>query len=186
MAHEEKQIHFDAFETYLDFRMNNQPVSKSIGLVADKYEYSNRMVWKWYQWFDWRSREKERRAEIQEITVRKHNQEIAKNKNNYLKVAHKLLDNFIKDDFPTEIVSVRDLETVVKLCLLLQEEATEISKGETVNVDLTDQVNKLFDEDKMRLILEQENMIEPSEDKEDDDEDVIDYELYIGEDDEEE
>ena len=70
------------------------------------------------------------------------------------------LDNFIKEDFPTEIGNVRDLETVIKLCLLLQEEATEISKGEQVQVDLTDQVNKLFDEDKMKAILEQENMIE--------------------------
>ena len=174
--HEEKQIHFDAFETYLEFRLNNQSVSKSIKLVGEKYEYSNRMVWKWYKWFDWRNRERERRAEIQELTIKKHNQEIAKNKNNYLKVAHKLLDNFVNDDFPTEIASVRDLETVVKLCLLLQEEATEISKGEQVQVDLTSQVNKLFDKDKMLNILEQENMIEaPIEDEEEEDDE--EYEL---------
>lgn len=164
MVSEEKQIHLDAFETFLEFRLNNQTINKSINLVAEKYDYSVRTVWIWYKDFDWKSREKQRRAEIHEITVKKHNQEIAKNKNNYLKVAHKLLDNFINDDFPTEIASVRDLETVVKLCLLLQEEATEISKGEQVQVDLTEQVNKLFDEDKMRTILEQENMIKDEDD----------------------
>lgn len=161
----EKQVHLDAFESFLEYRVNNQTIAKSIKLVAEKYEYSERTVWKWYKKFEWRKRERERRAEIQEITVRKHNQEIAKNKNNYLKVAHKILDNFIKDDFPTEIVSVRDLETVVKLCLLLQEEATDITKGEQVQVDMTDQVNKLFDEGKMRMILEQENMIEETDEE---------------------
>ena len=171
--HEEKQIHYDAFESYLEYRLNNQSVSKSISLVAEKYEYANRTVWKWYQWFDWKTREAVRRQEIQELTVRKHNQEIARNKSNYLKVAHKLLDNFINDGFPTEIGNVRDLETVVKLCLLLQEEATEISKGEQVQVDLTDQVNKLFDEDKMRSILVQENMISEDTDTNDDDDELI-------------
>lgn len=156
MVNEEKQIHLDAFETFLEYRLNNQTINKSINLVAEKYDYAPRTVWIWYKDFDWKSRERTRRAEINEITIKKHNQEIAKNKNNYLKVAHKILDNFIQSDFPTEIVSVRDLETVIKLCLLLQEEATEISKGEQVQVDLTEQVNKLFDEDKMREILEQE------------------------------
>ncbi len=174
--HEEKQIHLDAFESFLEFRLNNQTINKSINLVADKYEKADRTVWKWYKWFDWKQREKQRRAEIHEITVRKHNQEIAKNKNNYLKVAHKLLVNFINDGFPTEILSVRDLETTIKLCLLLQEEATEISKGEQVNVDLTEQVNNLFDKDKMKLILAQENMIE---DDSDDESDIEDSDLDI-------
>ena len=98
MVSEEKQIHLDAFETFLEFRLNNQTINKSINLVAEKYDYSVRTVWIWYKDFDWKSREKQRRAEIHEITVKKHNQEIAKNKNNYLKVAHKLLDNFINDD----------------------------------------------------------------------------------------
>lgn len=162
----EKQIHLDAFETFLEYRLNNQSINKSINLTAEHHNYSRRSVWEWYKNFDWRTREAERRREIHEITMRKHNQEIAKNKSNYLKIAHKLLDNFIQDDFPTEIMTVRDLETVVKLALLLQEEATEISKGEQVSVDLTDQVNKVFDEDKMRLILEQEHMLE-EEDEED-------------------
>lgn len=166
VEHEEKQHQLDAFETFLEYRLNNQTINKSINLVAEKYDYSDRTIWKWYKWFDWKSREQVRRAEINEITIKKHNQEIAKNKSNYLKVAHKLLDNFIKEDFPTEIGNVRDLETVIKLCLLLQEEATEISKGEQVQVDLTDQVNKLFDEDKMKAILEQENMIEHKPDEE--------------------
>ena len=172
--HTEKQHQLDAFETYLEYRLNNQTIHKSINLTAEKHEVTARQVWKWYKWFDWKRRENKRRAEIHEITVKKHNQEIAKNKNNYLKVAHKVLDNFIQDDFPTEIANVRDLETIVKLCLLLQEEATEISKGEQVQVDLTDQVNKLFDEDKMKEILEQENMIEPSENQYDDEEDEDD------------
>lgn len=171
--HEEKQVHLDAFESFLEFRLNNQTINKSINLVAEKYDYANRTVWKWYKWFDWKHREKQRRAEIHEITVRKHNQEIAKNKSNYLKVAHKLLDNFINDGFPTEIGSVRDLETTIKLCLLLQEEATEISKGEQVNVDLTEQVNNLFDKDKMKLILEQEKMMEESQEDNDEENDLI-------------
>lgn len=166
--HEEKQLHLDAFEAFLDYRLNNQTKSKSIRLVAEKFDYTSRQVWKWYKWFDWEERERKRRAEINEITIKKHNQEIARNKSNYLKVAHKLLDNFIQEDFPTEIGNVRDLETVIKLCLLLQEEATEISKGEQVNVDLTEQVNRLFDEDKMKKILVEERMLDENDDADDD------------------
>lgn len=153
---EQEQIHLDAFETYFGYKQENLTTNKSINLIAEKYGYTPRTIWKWYKEFKWKEEEQKRRQELNEIIIRKHNNEIIKNKSNYLKLAHKLLDNFIEDDFPTEIESVRDLETVIKLCLLLQEEATEISKGEQVQVDLTEQVNKLFDEDKMREILEQE------------------------------
>lgn len=162
----EEQIHLDAFETYFGYKQENLTTNKSINLIAEKYGYSQRTIWKWYKEFNWKTKEQKRRNEISEIIAKKHNQEIAKNKSNYLKVAHKLLDNFINEDFPTEIESVRDLETIVKLCLLLQEEATEISKGEQVQVDITEQVNKLFDEDKMKMILEQENMIPEEQDNE--------------------
>ena len=79
---------------------------------------------------------------------------LAQNRLNYLKIMHKILDNFIQDDFPVEINNVRDLETVIRNCLVLQEAPTEYTKNMNTNMDIN--ANTLFDEEKMRKILEEE------------------------------
>ena len=81
-----------------------------------------------------------------------------------MKINHKLLDKFINDDFPVEIESIRDYDTIIKLCLLLQEEATVINKGQNINIDVVKDYNDLFDEDLMEKILDEEEHTEQRED----------------------
>ena len=109
-------------------------------------------------------KEQERQIEVNKIIEKEQNEEIAKNKVKYLKINHKLLDKFINDDFPVEIESIRDYDTIIKLCLLLQEEATVINKGQNINIDVVKDYNDLFDEDLMEKILDEEEHTEQRED----------------------
>ena len=67
---------------------------------------------------------------------------------------HKLLDDLIKADFPVKIDSIKDIDTVVKLCLLLQEAPTEVTK--TNNETLLINAGDFFDEELIDKIIEEE------------------------------
>ena len=142
-THKEKPIQAQAFETYLELKSNNYTTHKSINMVAEEYDYTPRQVWKWYKWFDWKHREQERNKEIQRIIENKHNQIIAKNKSNYLTITHTLLEDYINEGIPAKISTIKDLETVVKLSLLLQGEPTSITKEENMQIDYTDQIKRM-------------------------------------------
>lgn len=118
-------------------------------------------MWKWHDWFDWKSRADERRQEIQREMEKKDNQTLAENRANYLKILHKLLDDYIKDGFPAQIESVKDLETVIKNCLVLQNAPSEVVKNDNTNINVN--ADSLFDEDLMRKIAEQEEMYDGEE-----------------------
>lgn len=92
---------------------------------------------------------------------KKDNQTLAENRANYLKILHKLLDDYIKDGFPAQIESVKDLETVIKNCLVLQNAPSEVVKNDNTNINVN--ADSLFDEDLMRKIAEQEEMYDGEE-----------------------
>ena len=132
--------------------------------MFEKTGLTERTIWTWYKELDWKLKEQERQIEVNKIIEKEQNEEIAKNKVKYLKINHKLLDKFINDDFPVEIESIRDYDTIIKLCLLLQEEATVINKGQNINIDVVKDYNDLFDEDLMEKILDEEEHTEQRED----------------------
>lgn len=161
---DEQQKHIDAFNQYFEYKQSGYTTSKAIHLVHEKTGLTERTIWTWYKELDWKLKEQERQIEVNKIIEKEQNEEIAKNKVKYLKINHKLLDKFINDDFPVEIESIRDYDTIIKLCLLLQEEATVINKGQNINIDVVKDYNDLFDEDLMEKILDEEEHTEQRED----------------------
>ena len=161
---EEKQNDLDAFNQYFEYKQSGYTTNKAIYLLHEKIGTSERSIWNWYKEFDWKIKEQERQAEVNRIIEKEQNEEIAKNKVKYLKINHKLLDKFINDDFPIEIESIKDYDIIIKLCLLLQEEATVINKGQNINIDVVKDYNELFDEDLMEKILHEEEELEERED----------------------
>ena len=135
--------------------------TQAIEVTAEHCRVNIRTVWKWHDWFDWKSRADERRQEIQREMEKKDNQTLAENRANYLKILHKLLDDYIKDGFPAQIESVKDLETVIKNCLVLQNAPSEVVKNDNTNINVN--ADSLFDEDLMRKIAEQEEMYDGEE-----------------------
>ena len=155
MVSEEKQIHLDAFETFLEYRLNNQTINKSINLVAEKYDYSARTVWIWYKDFDWKNRERTRRAEINEITIKKHNN------NTVIKLITfclTLLNIFFRDKLPFKLkidlskatwfflklcVSIPSLKAIIGSTFLIF--LTEINTINITNTGIDITVNNVAD-----------------------------------------
>lgn len=155
---QEQRKHIDAFNYWFALTEKGHSITQAIEVTAEHCGVNIRTVWKWHDWFEWKERANERRIEIQKELEKKDNQTLAENKANYLKILHKLLDDYIKNGFPAQIESVRDLETVIKNCLVLQNSPTEVIKNNTTNINVD--ADSLFDEELMRKIVEQEAMYE--------------------------
>ena len=84
----------------------------------------------------------------------KSNKDFAENRLKYLNINHKLLDTFVKNDFPVEIESIKDLDIVIKNCLVLQEQPTDIQK--TSNVNINTSMDKYFDDELLDEILNED------------------------------
>lgn len=157
----EKKKQIDAFAYFFNLLEKGYTLTESIGLTGEHCNVTERTVWNWYSQLDWEKRTQDKRAKILEKMEEEEIKTLAQNRLNYLKIMHKILDNFIQDDFPVEINNVRDLETVIRNCLVLQEAPTEYTKNMNTNMDIN--ANTLFDEEKMRKILEEEKEEEEEE-----------------------
>lgn len=154
----EQRKHIDAFNYWFSLTEKGYSVTQAIEVTAEHCRVNVRTAWKWHDWFDWKNRADERRKEIQREMEKRDNQTLAENRANYLKILHKLLDDYIKDGFPAQIESVRDLETVIKNCLVLQNAPSDVIKNDNTNINID--AESLFDEDLMRKIAEQEEEYE--------------------------
>ena len=158
---QEQRKHMDAFNYWFALTEKGHSTTQAIEVTAEHCGVNVRTVWKWHDWYDWKNRANERRKEIQKELEKKDNQTLAENKANYLKILHKLLDDYIKNGFPAQIESVRDLETVIKNCLVLQNAPSDVIKNDNTNINVD--AESLFDEDLMRRIVEQESKYEDDE-----------------------
>lgn len=150
----EQRTHLDAFNYWFSLTEKGYTTTQAVEVTAEHCSVNLRTIWKWHDAFDWKVRAEQRRKEIQKELEKKDNQTLADNKANYLKILHKILDDYIKDGFPVGIESVKDLETVLKTCLVLQNAPSEVVKNDNTNVNID--AESLFDEDLMRQISEQE------------------------------
>lgn len=164
----EQRKHMDAFSYWFALTEKGHTISESVNATAEHCNVSVRSVWTWYDEFDWDERAREKREDINRRIEEQENQTLAENRANYLKILHKLLDDYIKDGFPVQIETVKDLETVIKNCLVLQDAPTDVIKNNTTQINVD--ADQLFDENLMRKISQQEELLE--EEEEDNDEEL--------------
>lgn len=150
----EKPKHIDAFRYFFALTEKGHSTTDAIPVTAEHCGVKPRTVWRWYNEFGWESRADHKRAKIIAEVEKKENKTLAQNRINYLNILHKLLDDLIKADFPVKIGSIKDIDTVVKLCLLLQEAPTEVTKTNNVNVDID--ASDFFDDELIEKIIEEE------------------------------
>jgi hypothetical protein len=134
----EFQRHHNAFELYFSNIQSNKTKSESIIGVASEYNVANSTIWRWHKEFNWDERAHIRNIEINKQVEKKTNTVIADNKAKYLTFIHKLLDDWKKKvdngEVPVEIKSPSDVDKIIKLALLLQDEAGEITENQiTIN-----------------------------------------------------
>ncbi|MDY9922780.1 hypothetical protein [Methanobacterium sp.] len=123
----EKQKHIDAFDYF--YNLGGAASAENCRLVAEKFQISERTFWNWYKKLGWKERVHLRNIDVGKKVEEKTNTTIADNKANYLSYVHKLFNDWkLKVDsgeVPVEIKSVSDVDKIVKLALLLQDEATD-------------------------------------------------------------
>jgi hypothetical protein len=123
----EEQKHLDAFEEF--FALGGVASDKNVRYLAGKCQVSERTIWRWYKNFGWKERAYLRNIEVNKEVEKETNSTLVANKAKYLSYVHKLFDDWkIKVDageVPVEIKSVSDVDKIVKLALLLQDEATD-------------------------------------------------------------
>ena len=151
----EQKIHTDAYFYWFDLTEQGLKTSEAIDKTAEQFGFKKRALWRWYNEFNWKNRAIEKRKKIVDQVDKKQNRTLAENRLNYLKIMHKVLDEYIKQGDFSQIGSAKDLETIIKTCLVLQEAPSEVTKSDSVNVNVD--AESLFDEDLMQKILDEEN-----------------------------
>lgn len=123
----EKQKHIDAFDYF--YQLGGAASNENCRLVAEKFQISERTFWNWYKKLGWKERVHLRNIDVGKRVEEKTNTTIADNKANYLSYVHKLFNDWKAKvdagEVPVEIKSVSDVDKIVKLALLLQDEATD-------------------------------------------------------------
>ncbi len=123
----EKEVHIDAFEYF--YSLGGAASAENCRRVADKFQISERTFWNWYKKLGWKERVHLRNIDVRKKVEEKTNTTIADNKANYLSYVHKLFNDWKAKvdagEVPVEIKSVSDVDKIVKLALLLQDEATD-------------------------------------------------------------
>lgn len=123
----EQERHIDAFEYF--YSLGGAASKENCRRVADKFQISERTFWNWYKKLGWKERVHLRNIDVGRKVEKKTNTTIADNKANYLSYVHKLFNDWKNKvdngEVPVEIKSVSDVDKVVKLGLLLQDEATD-------------------------------------------------------------
>lgn len=150
----EQPKHIDAFHYYFALTEKGYSITDSVKATADHCNVTIRTLWKWYKEFNWEEKSDIKRAKIMKELEKKENKTLAENRATYLNIVHKELDDLIKNDFPAKITTIGDLEKIIKLALLLQNSPTEVVKNDNINYNID--TESLFDEEKMRKILLEE------------------------------
>jgi hypothetical protein len=145
--------HRDAFYRYFTHLENGCNHTQAINKAADESGITERTMFRWYKKFNWEDKTIRKQAEIAREMERKSTKDFAENRLKYLNIYHRLLDMFVKQDFPAEIETIKDLDLVTKNCLVLQEQPTEIQKTTNTNIE----INSLFDDDLLNEIIEEDN-----------------------------
>jgi hypothetical protein len=132
----ETPLHWHAFEYFYQLSQkmavngSSVAVNYCIQSVAKKFKKGERTVWRWYKDFEWETRLKERNQQIQKEIEKKINKTIVEEKADYLNIVHNILDEYqkqvIKGEIPVNIKNTMDLDRIIKLCLLIQNQPTEI------------------------------------------------------------
>lgn len=161
----EQRKHMDAFSYWFALTEKGHTISESVNATAEHCGVNVRTVWVWYDEFDWDARAKLKREDINRRMEEEENKTLAENRANYLKILHKLLDDFIKNGFPVQIETVKDVETVIKNCLVLQDAPTDVIKNNTTQINVN--AESLFDEGLMMKIVQQEELLEEEEEDKD-------------------
>lgn len=123
--------HKEAFEYY--YSLGD---SRSFKLVESKFKVSNMSVARWSKAFNWQERITQRDIEISKGLEKKTNTTILNEKANY----RRIIKESISGIGEIKINNPKDLDTLVKLDLLLMGEATE--KSET-SVTIEQYLDKL-------------------------------------------
>ena len=150
----EEARHREAYLYWFNLTEKGYNTTDAIKVTAEHCGVVERAVWNWYNKFNWQERATIRRDKIMEEVEKKENRTLAENRVSYLKILHKLLDDYIQEGLPAQIESVKDLEIVIKNCLVLQDSPTEVVKNKNTNINID--AEDLFDEDLMRQIIEEE------------------------------
>ena len=150
----EKPKHIDAFQFWFGLTEKGYSTTDSVKTTATHCGVIPRTVWKWYKEFGWEERADKKRLQILAEVEKQENRTLVENRLNYLKILHKILDQFIKDGFPVKIESMKDLDIIIKNCLVLQDAPSEVIKQDTVNVNIG--AESLFDDELMKKIIKEE------------------------------
>lgn len=150
----EEPRHREAYFYWFNLTEKGYSTTDAIKLTAEHSGVVERAMWKWYKNFKWKERAEIRREKIMKEVEKQENRTLAENRISYLKILHKLLDDYIQDGLPAQIETVKDLEIVIKNCLVLQDAPTEVVKNKNTNINVD--AEDLFDEELMRQIVEEE------------------------------
>ena len=114
--------HTEAFEYY--YGLGDK---RSQRLVAGKYGVSGKTIAKWSKAFNWQERIELRDMENSRLLEKKTNNTIVNEKANYRKLIKAAISTFVGNlnAGKVDVLSVQDMERLVKLDLLLMGEATE-------------------------------------------------------------
>ncbi len=152
----EEPRHREAYLYWFNLTEKGNTTTDAIKITAEHCGVVERAVWNWYRNFKWQERAEKRRDEIMKEVEKKENRTLAENRVSYLKILHKLLDDYIQDGLPAQIETIKDLDLVIKNCLVLQDSPTEVVKNKNTQTNINIDAEDLFDEDLMRQIVEEE------------------------------
>ena len=152
----EEPRHREAYLYWFNLTERGYTTTDSIKMTAEHCGVVERAIWNWYKKFDWQERAIARREKIMKEVEKQENRTLAENRISYLKILHKLLDDYIQDGLPAQIETVKDLEIVIKNCLVLQDAPTEVVKNKNTQTNINIDAEDLFDEELMRQIVEEE------------------------------
>ena len=153
----EQKRHIDAYYYWFNLTEKGLNTSDAIIETANHFQLEKRTIWKYYSEFNWKERAITKRQEIVKEVEKKENKTLAENRVQYLRILHKLLDEYVKAGLPSKIESVKDLEIIIKNCLILQDSPSEVTKQKnTTDVNVNVNPNELFDEELMQKIIEEE------------------------------
>ena len=146
--------HRDAFYRYFTHLENGCNHTQSMKKAAEESGITDRTMFRWYKKFNWEDKTLRKQAEIAREMERKSTKDFAENRLKYLNILHKMLDTFVKDGLPVEIESTKDLDIVIKNCLILQEQPTEIQK--TSNLNINTNMNQYIDDELLDEIIDED------------------------------
>ena len=151
----EKPIHHDAFE-YFFFILSTKNLNPGkklkkiekndvFEMVAERFDVTSRTVRNWYACFGWSGRVDERGRGIRLELERELDDDIVRAKVGYLRLVEYGLgeyrDSLGKGVNPAGVKNTRDLERLIKLGLLLHDQATEITQNTIL--DREERLNRL-------------------------------------------